>query len=737
MTVLDPMPKDKRTRAYKDWLKREQQRERMKELAGAVSLRGFTYQDADANEKYASLSMMLAELRYKLITDNSTAIEISEGRLDTSGYTRNALTIHPNSKYVTDFKNWVFQNQFNDSGYYQQYPYLSDFQMKLLEEGKTIPKTNQYGQPTRPERNLGIAGTQCSWKVIGDNHYTRQPIVRYSRTQEIEGGDERSNRWQPIIPDNLTGTSFGLFPPTFWPRDLGEIPQTDDEIMMAMIDWLDNLIEIYWSTPQYGTTPRVGIAWRDEHRRKYYHGNPAYEGTELSTLEEIRGNEEARAWLEDASLGILLSFLRNMTIANTFYQEVYDDVLSVDAEWVVLQNPAMSSTDEYNAPRGPNLVMPFTTWIDKAMAHKDWRNCAYVTYNRGASAPERVEVTREMLLEQGLSLYESDELPYHFGAGYKKGPSRVNSLGLLTLAMNETVSFQNLIDPNIFQEALSAYTEIWRDSQKERVARLKNENETKMEETTAWLKKTRQELADAEVKSYVQFTQQTGPRGGIYDGRAVQFVMQLKPNVDWRAAPPRYTEAQEQDYLNLQREVYQKFVEAVIPQSPEDVTFIDITRKIPYSEAVKIKGETRSYGSKYKYPALERAMSGRSISEQFMQTQETTLTALLSKFRGMSKEDKAGLMRIVPTTVKDIRSDRALKQSVKQMTSQLGKVAQAQRALDRTQATFDNLAKTVTKKQRKALQEAYLASVKRGSRKSGEPTVELLKALGIPVPKED
>ena len=336
-----------------------------------------------------------------------------------------------------------------------------------------------------------------------------------------------------------------------------------------------------------------------------------------------------------------------------------------------------------------------------------------------------------MLLEQGLSLYESDET--YFRAGYK-GLHLI--VLILTLAMNETVSFQNLIDPSIFQEALSAYTEIWRNSQKERVARLKNENETKTEETTAWLKKTRQELADAEVKSYVQFTQQRA-RGGIYDGREVQFIMQLQPNVDWRAAPPRYTEAQEQDYLDLQREVYQKFVDAAMPQSPEDVTFIDITRKIPYSEAVKIQGETRSYGSKYKYPALERAMAGRSISEQFMLTMSSTLTALLSQFRGMSKEDKAGLMRIVPTTVKDIRSDRALKQSVNRMQSQLSKVAQAQRALDRTQATFDNLAKTVTKKQRKALQAAYLASVKRGSRKSGEPTVELLKALGIAVPKED
>ena len=66
--------------------------------------------------------------------------------------------------------------------------------------------------------------------------------------------------------------------------------------------------------------------------------------------------------------------------------------------------------------------------------------------------------------------------------------------------------------------------------------------------------------------------------------------MQLQPNVAWRAAPPRYTEAQEQDYLDLQREVYQKFVDAAMPQSPEDVTFIDITRKIPYSSSRKDTG---------------------------------------------------------------------------------------------------------------------------------------------------
>ena len=169
MTVSDPMPKDKRTRAYKDWVKREKQRERMKELEGAVSLRGFTYQDANAQEKYASLSMMLAELRHKLLTDNSTVIVVSEGRLDSSGYTIGGVSIQSNSKYVTDFKNWVFKNQFSESGYYQQYPYLSGFQTELLEDGKEIPNKNQYGQPTRPEGNLGNPGKQCSWKVIGDN----------------------------------------------------------------------------------------------------------------------------------------------------------------------------------------------------------------------------------------------------------------------------------------------------------------------------------------------------------------------------------------------------------------------------------------------------------------------------------------------------------------------------------------------------------------------------------------
>ena len=163
-----------------------------------------------------------------------------------------------------------------------QYPFLSQFQRNCWKKEKRfLKRINTVNLLAR--RKFRQSGKQCSWKVIGDNHYTRQPIVRYSRNQEMEGGDERSNRWQPIILDYLGSSrnSFGLFPPTFWPRDLGDIPQDDDEIMMAMIDWLDNLIEIYWSTPQYGTIPRVGNAWRDEHRKKYYQGNPAYEGTGL------------------------------------------------------------------------------------------------------------------------------------------------------------------------------------------------------------------------------------------------------------------------------------------------------------------------------------------------------------------------------------------------------------------------------------------------------------------------
>jgi len=43
MPVSDPMPKDKRTRAYKDWLKREMMRQRLAKLEGSVSLRFPSY----------------------------------------------------------------------------------------------------------------------------------------------------------------------------------------------------------------------------------------------------------------------------------------------------------------------------------------------------------------------------------------------------------------------------------------------------------------------------------------------------------------------------------------------------------------------------------------------------------------------------------------------------------------------------------------------------------------------
>ena len=134
-----------------------------------------------------------------------------------------------------------------------------------------------------------------------------------------------------------------------------------------------------------------------------------------------------------------------------------------------------------------------------------------------------------MLLEKGLSLYDEA-----WSSTYAS-PSR-NTLGLLSLAMNETVSFQNLIDPSIFQEVVRLH-EIWRNSQKERVARLKNENETKTEETTAWLKKThknggrRSQILCSILSETVSWRNLWRTWGSIHT--------QLQPNVDWRGPPRR------------------------------------------------------------------------------------------------------------------------------------------------------------------------------------------------------
>ena len=752
MAVSDPMPKDKRTRAYKDWLKREQYRQRMQELEGSVSLRGFSYSD---NQMYSDLSVELATLRANLVKKYPSTINVVEGinydRISgdykftgkdsgeryLSGRGLNFVISAP-TQFVNDFINWAMRNHYSNYSS-AQYPSFTARQYELFEEGKPVPTTipgyQGKPQPVYTESQLGSRMRQCNWEVVGNNAHTREPDGRgygIRGNAKMPNGQERVNRWQPLVSAPQSDRAYGgigLFPPTFWPSDLGEMPTKVRQLDPLMV-WLEDLVDTFFSTPQFGTRPFAVGKWNEEDYRLSQR-DPTRSQTPVGDMEDLLANPEASAWLENQKMGILISVLTKMCLANTLYDMVYDSELSKSNEWVVLLEQSRSGDEEGYNWRARNLVMPFTTWIDKAMAHETWNRCAYVTIDG-----ERVEVTREMLLEQGLEIYELG-LPSEEFINYQKrpGPMDYNSLGLLTLAMNETVSFKNLISVDIFEQALDEITQVWANSQKESAIELAKQNQSKIEAVDDQLKTLRDEVEKAEVKSYVLFTQTKGPRGGLYDGFTPQFSLQLSPAVDFTRMTVM-TEKQQEELNQIYTMIYRKFVDASIPKDGNDVIFKLGNKTLSYDEALAIKNEDRSYGYQRKFPSLERALGGRSINETFTVKQENQLTSLIGGFYGMSQEDKKTLGKIVPTTVNKVRTDREIAKLTQQLISAEQKVSKAKSQLSRAEQYFQTLANTITKEQRKVMTNKYLESVKRGRRKSGEPTKDLLTSLGIPIPPE-
>ena len=752
MAVSDPMPTDKRTRAYKDWLKREEYRQRMQELEGSVSLRGFSYSD---NQMYSELSIKLATLRANLLKKYPSTIEVVDGiQFDRIGGNYKVTGKGPGERYlsgrglnfvisaptqfVNDFKNWAMRNQYSD---YRsaKYPSFTARQYELFDEGKPVPTTIPGHQGTpRPaytENQLGNRMKQCNWEVIGNNAHTRAPDSRgrSSDTPKWDGAQDRVNRWQPLVSAPVSDRTYGgigLFPPTFWPSDLGEMPTKKDNLLDGIMEWLMDLVDTFFSTPQFGTRPFAVGKWGEEDYRLSQR-DPTRPQTPVGDMEGLLANPEASAWLENQKMGILISVLQEMCLANTLYDMVYDSELSKSDEWVVLLEPSRSGDEEGYNWSARNLVMPFTTWVDKAMAHETWNRCAYVTIDG-----ERVEVTREMLLEQGLGVfrqYVTDNASNTYRQK-RPGPMDYNSLGLLTLAMNETVSFKNLISVDIFEQALDLLTTIWQDSQQDIRTELAKQNQVKIEAVDDQLKTLRDEVEKAEVKSYVLFTQTKGPRGGLYDGFSPQFSLQLSPAVDYTRMIVM-TEKQQEELNQIYTIIYRKFADASIPKDGNDVIFKLGNKTLSYDEALAVKNEDRSYGYQRKFPSLERALGGRSITERFTIQQENQLTSLIGGFYGMSQEAKQTLAKIVPTTVNKVRTDREIAKLTQQLISAQSKVTKAKSQLLRSEKYFETMANTLTKEQRKVMTDNYLAAVKRGRRKGGEPTIELLKALGIPIPK--
>jgi hypothetical protein len=766
METSDPMPKDKRTVAYKEWRMRESHRQRMLILDGAISVRGFNYSNLkgnDENQKFSDLSINLATLRANLIENNPSSISVpfiddSIILSDRGGRSTTNIISLPEG-YVNKFISWAMINQYTDI-YSSTYPAFTAKQYELFSQGKEVPTTikgyNGLPQPAHTEYGLGRRGEQCNWRVVGNNEFTRAPDSRGGRREDKHnwaGATDRVNRWQPLvsgISDSYGRGNLGLFPPTFWPKELGAVPDTQDEILEKMIIWIEGLIETFWSTPRYGNSSYAVHEWQqvDYRLSKYNPQNTSTAPrTTVTTWHELQADTKASAWLDEQSLGILVGLLRQMCLANSFYELVYDEKLSKSNEWVVLSEPSRQGGEE-NYPRGPNLVMPLATWIDKATAHENWNVVS--SYRKEGYNNPLITVTREDLLRDGISAIsadkylESNESEWYEGGRrrpIRRGPtysgySKDRGLGLLTLAMSETVSFNNLISPVVFESGLEQFTKFWRASQTERVSTLQQENQEKITAVDSMLKTLNKEVDDAEVNCYVQFTQTKGPRGGLYDGFTSNFTMQLQPVINFQHIAV-ITEQQQQELNQIYVKIYRKFTDAKIPQDPSEVIFKLGGKTISYAEAMNVKNEDRSYGSSRKYPSLERAMSGFSFAEMFTIRQESQLTSLPNQFYGMTADDKSVLSRIVPNTVNQVRTERQVETLTKKLVSALYKVNQAKSALIRQESSLTRLSSTLTKEQQDLMVDNYLKSLERGSRKSGEPTPDLLKAIGIPIPKKE
>ncbi len=758
MTISDPMPKDKRTVAYKSWLQRESYRQRMVTLEGAISVRGFNYSNLEGkkqNQKFSDLSIKLATLRANLIENNPSSIGVpfvdDSIILSDSGGRSTTNIISLPEHYINKFISWAMINQYTDI-WSSTYPSFTVQQYELFLQGKEVPSTikgyNGLPQPAHTESSLNRRGEQCNWRVVGNNEFTRAPDTRGGQREDnnkMAGATDRVNRWQPLVSGISSSRSgnLGLFPPTFWPKELGAVPDTQDEIFEKIIIWLEELIETFWSTPIYGTYSYAVQEWR----QAYHSRNQT---TTITTWQELQADDKASAWLEEQSLGILVGLLRVMCLANSLYELVYDEELSQSNEWVVLAETSQREGEE-NYPRGSNLVMPLATWIDKATAHENWNTVSSYrkqSLSGGQHAVSFQTVTREDLLRDGISAISADKYlasnesewneqgrrrPLRRGPTYS-GYSRNKGLGLLTLAMSETVSFNNLISPAVFESGLEQLTEFWRASQTERVSTLQQENQEKITAVDSMLKTLNKEVDDAEVNFYVQFTQTKGPRGGLYDGFTSSFIMQLQPIINFQYVAV-ITEQQQQELNQIYVKIYRKFTDAKIPQDPSDVIFKLGGKTISYADAMNVKNEDRSYGSHRKYPSLERAMHGRSFAEMFTIRQESQLTSLPNQFYGMTADDKSVLSRIVPTTVNQVRTEREVETLTKKLVSALYKVNKAKSSLISQEHVLTRLSSTLTKEQQEMMVDNYLKSLERGHRKSGEPTPDLLMAIGIPVPK--
>jgi hypothetical protein len=732
MTITDPQPKDKRTKAYKDWVKRETHRKKMSILEGSISVKGFR-----TTEDTKKLSWKLASVREQLtinypVSRNLDDTVIDENDEDFSG-------VYVSTNYLSSFKRWAFTNILNNNNEYSMH-YPSFREEQSTEAGN--PTNNWTDSPFNASMN------QCNWSLIPKNTLTKCPVQRWNNSNNQNeiwvGGNKLETRWSPLVSAQTSNRAMGLFPPTFWPTELGDMPKDDKRVYEVMSKWVEDLVVQFFTTPPHRTSNITSSFAVDEYNQLLYRlaqqgqsrNSMSRDYRTFTTTQELLEDKEGKKWFNNQVLTLMITIMQEMILANTLYSLVFDKELSKYSQWVVLnESTKTGSEDPYTNSTAANLVMPYELWVKQIVAK-----------NMIANKHTNESITEEDFLTNGfddLSQQELTQVTRSYGTRY----------GVLSLRFAETVTFDNPINSKILTNIYGDLAKIWWNQQTEVVSDMNTAIDIKSEKVDTWLKETEEKLTNAKPLCEIAFTQQVGPRGGVYDGYSTSLTMGLNPKLQTSRygtilgeEPDMITTQQQEKLGELYLMAYKKFVNMTLPTESSEIIFrYTGGQEITYEEAKAITGEDRSHGSRYKYNALNKGLRilgyptyvdmSEIFQNAFVPVQDRLLRTILSHI----KEGEGGeeivkqMIELVPTRVSIARRKVEDDAKVARVLQSYRDVEMARAKLRNTESNW-NVTKVVTKEQQKLILEKCVPTD--NQRASQNKYNKLAIELGLTLPTE-
>jgi len=738
MTITDPKPKDKRTRAYKDWIKRETHRQKMSILEGSISVKGFK-----TTKDTKKLSWKLASVREQLQINYPISRNLDG---DLFGVDDDEFSgVYVTTPYLSSFKRWAFTNILNNSNEYSMnYP--------LFREGQSA----EVGNPTNnwTDYPFNASMNQCNWSVIPKNTLTKCPVQRWNDNNNQNnvwvGGDTLETRWFPLISAQTSNRAMGLFPPTFWPTELGDMPKDDKRVYEVMSKWVEDLVVQFFTTPPYRTSNITSSFAVDEYNQLLYRlaqqgqsrNSMSRDYRTFTTTQELLEDKEGKKWFNNQVLTLMITVMQEMILSNTLYSLVFDQELSKYSQWVVLnESTKTGSEDPYTISTAANLVMPYELWIKQVVA----KNMMPRKHNN------------ELMTEKDFLTNGFDDLsPQALKQVTKSYGGYGNSFGVLSLRFAEIVTFDNPINSEILTNIYGDLTKIWWNQLTEVVSDMNNAQNIKSENVDTWLKETEEKLINAKPVCQIAFTQQVGPRGGVYDGYSTSLTLGLNPNLQTSTygtilgeEPNMITTQQQEKLGELYLMAYKKFVNMTLPTDSSEISFrYTGGQEITYEEAKKIKGEDRSYGSRYKYNALNKGLKintsnadvglvdwSEAFQNAFAPVQDKLLTRILSHIKEGERGEEIvkQMIELVPTRVSIARRKVEDDAKVARVLQSYRNVEMARAKLRNTESNW-NVTKVVTKEQQKLILEKCVPTD--NQRASQNKYNKLAIELGLTLPTE-